>query len=219
MNNLTVTKANDLIDASYQLTVIAQKLVLACISKLNSRDEVPKQITINVSEFSALLGTNSNVRRDLYKAADSLFESTITIKNADQTTRLRWVQKDVIHHKGDGAVTLFWSEDVLQYISQLKTRFTSYKLRNIANLQSTHSIRLYELLMRFKSTKERIISLDNFKYSLGLSNKYSEYKILNRDVIKPAILELNKSSDLLVSVETIKKSRTVVELYFSFKNK
>ncbi|MBM7072774.1 replication initiation protein [Shewanella sp. 202IG2-18] len=41
-----------------------------------------------------------------------------------------------------------------------------------------------------------LIYLEDFKSSLGISNKYSGFKILNRDVIKPSINELNQRSDL-----------------------
>ena len=48
MNNLTVTKSIYLIDASYKLPLQAQKLVLACIAKIDSRHEIPKEITIRL---------------------------------------------------------------------------------------------------------------------------------------------------------------------------
>ncbi|MDF0536036.1 replication initiation protein, partial [Shewanella sp. A32] len=98
-----------------------------------------------------------------------------------------------------------------------KSRFTTYKLRSIANLQSGHSIRLYELLMRFNATNSRVISLDDFRSSLGLDDKYQQFKILNRDVIKPSVEELNQRSDLIITYETIKKGRNVAALAFTFK--
>ncbi|HAC9859022.1 replication initiation protein, partial [Escherichia coli] len=68
-----------------------------------------------------------------------------------------------------------------------------------------------------RSTGERIIALDDFKSSLMLDGKYKDFKTLNRDLIKPCVDELNKKSDLAVTVETIKKGRTVVALHFRFK--
>ena len=48
-------------------------------------------------------------------------------------------------------------------------------------------------------------------------DKYQQFKDLNKMIIKPAIAELNEKSDLVVTVETIKKGRTVVALHFRFK--
>ena len=73
------------------------------------------------------------------------------------------------------------------------------------------------MLQQFRSTGERIISLDDFRSMLDICDKYQTYKSLNQQLLKPCIDELNLKSDLLVTVETIKKGRTVVALHFRFK--
>ncbi len=216
MNNLSVTKSNNLIDASYQLNVQAHKLVLACLGKVDPRSEIPKEMTLTALEYSKLMGI-PNARRDLYKAADSLYDASIILKDENEEVKLRWIQKGVKKLKGEGAVVITWTDEVLKYISCLQSRFTTYKLRQIAELQSSHSIRMYELLMKFNSTGERVIYLDDFKSALGITGKYSEFKVLNRDVIKPSIKELNQHSDLIIEFETIKKGRSVAALSFTFK--
>lgn len=216
MNNLSVTKSNTLIDASYQLNVQAQKLVLACLGKVDSRSEIPKEMTLTAVEFADLMGI-PNARRDLYKAADSLFDAVIILKDENEEVKLRWIQKGVKKLKGEGAIVITWTDEVLKYISCLQSRFTTYKLRHIAELQSSHSIRLYELLMRFNRTGERVIYIDDFKSALGLTGKYNQFKELNKFVIKPSITELNQRSDITISYETIKKGRAVAALAFTFK--
>ena len=220
MNNLSVAKSNNLIDSSYKLNVQAQKLVLACLGKIDSRPDAPpqKEVTLTASEFSELMGIDiKNAHRELYKAADALFKSSIVLHEGDDEIELYWIQEKAKKLKGEGAVRIVWSDRILRYICQLKSRFTTYKLRNIASLQSGHSIRLYELLMKFNATGERVIYLDDFKSALGISDKYPEFKVLNRDVIKPAIEELNQRSDLIIKFDTIKKGRTIVALVFEFK--
>lgn len=220
MNNLSVTKSNNLIDASYKLNAQAQKLVLACLGKVDSRPDkdVPKEISLSASEFSEMMGIDiKNAHRELYKAADALFKSSIQLREGNDDIELYWIQKKAKKNKGEGAVTLTWSDDVLRYICQLKSRFTSYKLRNIASLQSSHSIRLYELLMKFNATGERVIYLEDFKSALGISDKYPQFRDLNKWVIKPAVEELNQRSDLIIKFETIKKGRSVTALAFEFK--
>ena len=219
MTGLSVYKANDLIDASYRLNTQAQKLILWCLAKLDSRKEIPREVTLSAQEFSELVGVElKNAHRELYKAADRLFDAEISIKEEDTVSRVRWVQKAVTKHGGDGAITLTWSDDVLQYISQLQDRFTGYKVRNIALLNSPHSIRLYEILMKWKTTGERTIYLDDFKIALGIAGKYREFKIFNRDVLKKAVDELNERSDLTVSYEPIKQGRKVTGIAFKFKS-
>lgn len=216
MNNYSVVKSNELIDASYKLNVQAQKLVLACLGKVDPRDKIPKEMTITAIEFSELMGI-PNAHRELYLAVDALYGATIQLRDGNEDIELRWIQKKSKKIKGSGSITITWSDDVLKYISSLQRRFTTYKLKHIAELQSSHSIRLYELLMRFSSTGERIISLGDFKSALGISDKYSEFKDLNKWVIKPSVKELNQRSDLIIQYESIKKGRSVSLLSFSFK--
>mgnify|MGYP001770980921 CR=1 FL=1 len=220
MNNMSVYKAHDLIDASYRLNAQSQKLVLACLGKIDSRPETQpqKEVKLTASEFSELMDIDmKNAHRELYKAADSLFKSSIILHEGDEEIELYWIQEKAKKLKGEGAITIIWSDRILRYICQLKGRFTKFKLRNIASLQSGHSIRLYELLMRFNSTGIRNISLADFRSALGLEDKYTEFKILNRAVIKPSVKELNQRSDLVISYTTIKKGRSVAGLSFEFK--
>ena len=194
--------------------------MLACLAKVDPRDNIPREISITAQEYSKLTGINiKNAHRELYKASDALWTADIILFNGNEKIEIRWIQKRISKVKGEGSVIITWSDDVLKYISSLQSRFTSYKLRYIATLQSGHSIRLYELLMKFKSTGERVIYLNDFKSSLGLSDKYYQFKELNKFVIKPSIKELNERSDLIVSYEAIKKGRSVVALSFEFKTK
>lgn len=220
MNNLTVTKSNKLIEASYKLNTNAQKLILCCVAQLDSRVDAitNKEMTITTLEYERLTGV-SNARRELYKSVDALFRSSVIIKdNQGEEVEVHWIQKKTKKHKGDGAITIVWSEDVLQYLTDLKSRFTSYKLASISELNTAHAIRLYELLMQFKSTGERVIFVDDFKSVLGISNKYPTYKALNQWVIKPSLRELRKSN-LDIEFTPIKKGRKIEALGFRFKEK
>jgi plasmid replication initiation protein len=157
-----------------------------------------------------------NAHRELYKAADKLYERSIIVSDPEKTEEFRWIQKKAIYHKGEGRVTFTWSDDVLIYISQLKQRFTTYRLNDVSRLNSSYAIRLYELLMQFNATKDRKINLNDFKSLFNLENKYPLFRDLNKWVIKPAVKEINSSSNLVVYYSTVKKGRHVVALQFDF---
>ena len=55
MSNLSVYKANILMDASHKLNAQVHKLILTCLAKLNSRNIVPKEITLTGTYFSKLM--------------------------------------------------------------------------------------------------------------------------------------------------------------------
>ena len=113
MYDLSVTKANTLIDASYKLNVQAQKLVLACLGKVDSRPDsiIAKEVTITAKEYGAIMGV-AHPRRDLYKAADALFRSSVFLKENGEHIEIRWIQKKATKIRGEGAITIVWSDDI-----------------------------------------------------------------------------------------------------------
>ena len=219
MGNLTVTKSNALLDASYQLTARAQKLMLCCIAKIHPKDKPNPEMSITASEYAEILGMDmsDDVYRDLHAAADALFDAYISIKEGDTTKRYRWVQEDAIKHTGEGTVTLMWSNRILRHLHDLNRDFKTYHIKHIANLDTGHAIRLYEILIKFEKTGWREMSLDDFKSMMGIADKYPLYKNLNTWVIKPALKQLNKSSNLTVKLIPKKKGRKIVGLRFEFK--
>lgn len=220
MSELTVTKSNALLDASYQLSARAQKLMLCCIAKLNPQAKPSPEMSITASEYAEILGMEmtDDVYRDLHSAADALFDAYISIKEGDTTKRYRWVQEDVIKHTGEGTVTLMWSNRIMLHLYYLNRDFKTYHIKHIANLDTGHAIRLYEILIKFEKTGWREMSLEDFKAMMGIVDKYPAYRDLNKRVIAPAIKQLNKSSNLKnLKLTPKRKGRKIVGLRFDFK--
>ena len=99
----------------------------------------------------------------------------------------------------------------------LHERFASYKLKQIAGLKSTYSIRLLEFLTQFKATGKLIIELDRFKDRLGIKDEYKRFTNLRMRVIEPAIKELQEKSNLVINWNPIKSGKTIKQLEFIFK--
>jgi plasmid replication initiation protein len=158
-----------------------------------------------------------NAEIQLQEAVDRLWDRSILLKDDEKREEFRWIQRRAQYLKGEAKVQITFSDSVMPYLTQLQGQFTKVIIKNISRLSRSYSIRIYELLQQFRSTGERIISLDDFRSMLDICDKYQTYKSLNQQLLKPCIDELNLKSDLLVTVETIKKGRTVVALHFRFK--
>jgi plasmid replication initiation protein len=219
MTDLRITKSNNLLDASYRLNANAQKLVLSCVAKLNPQGKPESEISITASEYAEIMGVplSDDVYRDLYRGADALFDAYISISEGDTTKRYRWVQEDAIKRTGEGTVTLVWSNHILRHLYDLNRDFKTYNIKHIAHLDTGHAIRLYELLIKFDKTGWREMSIEDLKTSMGIADKYPEYKELNRRVITPAVKQLNINSNITVTFKTKKKGRKIVGLRFEFK--
>jgi plasmid replication initiation protein len=176
-------------------------------------------MSITASEYAEILGVplSNDIYRDLHRGADALFDAYILINEGDVIRRYRWVQEDAIKQNGEGTVTLVWSNLILRHLYNLNRDFKTYNIKHIAKLDTGHAIRLYELLIKFEKTGWREMSVNDLKTAMGIAGKYPEYKDLNKRVIAPAIKQLNKSSNLTVTLKTKKKGRAIVGLRFEFK--
>ncbi|HGJ5865362.1 MAG TPA: replication initiation protein [Arsenophonus nasoniae] len=219
---LVAYKSNSLIEASYKLTLQEQRLLLMCIGKINPIAENPErtfQITANEFYMSFPDMGRKHAERRLQEAIDRLAERWIRIYWKDNKEEIRWIQRKAKYFTGEGKIEISFSDYIIPYLTQLHDQFTKIVVKNVSKLKSTYSIRVYELLMQFKAIGDRVIKIDDFRSMLGLDDKYSDFKILNRAVIKPSLKEINAKSDINVSVDLIKQGRKVVALHFHFDEK
>jgi len=220
LSKLIAYKSNALIEASYKLTLQEQRVLLMCIGKLNPQDKNPKkQFQLTADEFYLAFPdmNRKHAERRLQEAIDRLWERSIIINWKDKSEKIRWIQGQAKYFSGEGKIEIVFSDLIMPYLTQLKGQFTSITVKNISALKSTYSIRIYELLMQFKKTGNRLINIDDFRSILSLDKKYKEFRTLNNSILKRSLKELNAKSDLIVSVEYIKKGRSIIALQFQFK--
>lgn len=214
---LVVVKSNEVITASYKLTLNEQRIVLACIAKIDSMKELTKDdgITIRVDEIKDLLVVSDLNMKGFYgalkAATEKLYERSIFLD--DEGSKRRWVY-EVKYNKHQGDITLFFSPTIIPYLSELKGNFTKYKLEHIANFKSVHSIRIYELLCQWSFMGEREIEIDKLKTMLGLENKYDRPTNFINRVIKIAVDEINRHSNINVAYGLRKTGRQITHIQF-----
>ncbi len=225
--DITVTKSNVLIRASYSLTVNEQRLILACIAQLDPRRPIPKTrdgdikpMRVTVSDFAETyyLSDRSTAYTALQDAADRLYERDVKTydERGRRYGRMRWVQS-IEYHQGSGYVELTFTQHIAPYLSLLHQQFTSYMLRKIARVTSSYAIRIFELLMQYKTTGVVVLGLDEFKLLLDIERKYPRFSNLKMRVIEPAVRELSVKAGLDIDWESIRTGRTVTGLRFNFR--
>ena len=230
MKDNLVTQSNDLVSASYIMSVSEKELLLACISKIDSRHNRPEQVTkqtkftISIDTMKELFykDTNrDNAYRDLKKSADRLFDREVTIKlDNNKTLRTRFVS-GIVFDPDQAQITVTFAEDILPYLTELSVNFTKYRLHEVAELSSVHAIRLYELIImwtnQYQYSKE--LDLNEFKEIMGVQNKYKQFGQLRERVIETAINEINEKTNYKVNVSYKKVRRSYVSLTVKFHKK
>ena len=230
MKKNIVVKDNALINASYNLSLVAQRLVLLAI--VNAR-ETGKGVTaddplhIHVESYTNQFDVRRNSAYQALKdACDDLFSrqfsyQTKTKKGNITHHRSRWVS-EIAYTESEATVSLIFAPAVVPLITRLEQHFTSYELDQVSKLSTAYAVRLYELLASWRSVgKTPIISVSDLRERLGVSA--TEYKLMadfKKRVLDPALKQVTENSDLtVVKCEQHKKGRSIGGFSFNLKQK
>jgi plasmid replication initiation protein len=227
-SNLQVCKSNALVEASYRLSVAEQRIILACISKIRRDQQITDEVLYSVSahEIAELTGTKSKTNyEELAKAAQRLKRREVRLfeEPNGRGRKLRvmvtgWVQT-IVYIAEEGRVELRFTKDMLPYLSELTEQFTRYALADISRMTSAYAIRLYELLIQWRGTGERVLELGWLRDALKLEGRYSNIRDLKRWVLEPAVEQINELSPIWVKWEQRKTGRRVTHIVFRFGEK
>ena len=219
-NELTISKANSFVEASYSMTLDEMRVLSLTLGVFDPTN--PKRgFDFTVAEFCKHFPeVNPDIAYvQVQKAIRKISSRWMTLQNDDRILHEVAFVTDRVYFKKEGRFYIEFHEKILPYIANLKARYTKYELVNIGAFTSTHTIRLYELCSQYKTVGTREIKLEDLKDWLQVSDKYDRYNNFNQRVLTPAIDEINAKSDLLVSVEPIKRGRSIVSLKFTIKSK
>lgn len=215
-----VRKGNPLVEASYKLGLLEQKLIITVASRINKNDAADTTYRINVKEFCDLMGVKStNKYSELKKLTFELMRKVFQIKLNEKTLQVAWFSA-VLYNDKEGSVDFQFSSFIKEHLFELQKNFTTYQLRNVVGLKKTYSIRLYEILKRHTfPIKEKTFDLEELKQMLGVQNEYDMYGNFKARVLKPAQKELKEKTDISFEYTEIKKARKVVSIHFTIQQK
>jgi len=219
MNHLsTITKHNHLVQASYKLSLTGQRVFLLVLGKINPHKKLESTYEVTAEEYAKIYGiTPKTAYRDLKQGLDELYNADIKLNDFELKilTRRRIVD-EAKYHYGEGKISISFPEKLHPFLCEMHGKYTQYRIGQVSNLKSAYSIRLFELLIQFKSTGDRVITLKNLRDWFRLEKKYLRYADINKWVIKPAVAELNAKTNFSISYTTIKKNRCVHTISFLF---
>lgn len=223
-----VVKDNALINASYNLELVEQRLILLSIieARATSKGITPNdKLTITASSYMNHFNTNRNASyKALKEACNNLFERQFSFiertEKGDKVVRTRWVSQ-VAYLENEAMVELIFSPAVAPLITLLEKNFTSYELEQVSELNSKYAVRLYEVVIAWRSIgKTPMISIDELRDRLGvLDNEYQRMEVLKRKVIDFAIKQINEKTNIKLTYEQHKQGRRIIGFTFIVKQK
>ena len=224
-----VVKDNALINASYNLELVEQRLILLAIveARTSGKGVTPNNsLTITASSYMNHFDTNRNTAYQALKdACNNLFErqfsymETNTKGNAE-VVRSRWVS-EIRYIDNEASVKLIFSPTVAPLITLLEKNFTSYELEQVAQLNSKYAVRLYEVVIAWRSTgKTPMIAIDELRNRLGvLDDEYTVTADFKRWALDKPIKQINDKTEINLSYEQHKQGRKIVGFTFTIKQK
>ena len=229
---VSYTQDNELITSAYTMSLRTRRLFILGCSKINplkppipidSSDSLEKldaskpiflshTFNVTVEEWSEHW-PSANPWRDMKMAADELSDSSLFIKKADgEVRKLSWTD-EVIYHKDKASITVTLGNALTTKFSGLMGDFTRIKILEVGKLRSQYSIKLYELIKRWSSGLA-IYSVEDLRRMFSTHGKYSRFAEFKRNVIQPAVKEINKNSPKRVEVEYQKRGRKITHVKF-----
>ncbi len=230
MKNDLVVKDNALINASYNLEVTEQRLILLSIIRARETGQgisSDSKLEIHASDYASRFDVTKEAAYNALKnAVNNLFERKFSFKeihkdtNKEIVVKSRWVSR-IAYVDDLATLEVTFAPDVVPLITRLEKHFTSYQLKQVAQLTSKYAIRLYEFLIAWREVgKTPVISLSEFREKLGLDiNEYQKMVNFKSRVLEPAIKQINELTDIHVKYEQYKTGRSISGLSFTFKHK
>ena len=230
MKNGLVVKDNALINASYNLELTEQRLIMLAI--MNARESghgitADSKLEIHASDYAKLFNVSIDASyKALREAVNNLFNRqfsyTAEYKKTGKTgiVRSRWVSR--IFYVDDLALLeITFAPDVVPLVTRLEEHFTSYQAKQVAHLTSKYATRLYELLIAWREVgKVPQIEISEFRNRLGLlESEYTAMSDFKKRVLEPSIKQINEHTDITATYEQHKKGRLISGFSFKLKQK
>lgn len=223
-----IVKGNALIEASYTLGLAEQRLILLAIIEARETGQgidSNSLLRVHAHAYAEQFSIDKNNSYEVIKdASKGLFDRYVTYhdknpKNGnDRSFHCRWVDK-IGYEKANGTVYMRFTSDVVPLITRLEEQFTSYEIEQVATLDSSYAIRLYELIIKWRSIgKTPTFELKKFRQQIGVED--TQYKTMSNfksRVLDPAMSQINEHTDINVTYEQKKEGRSIVGFGFKFK--
>ena len=205
-------QSNRITTASQRLDLVERRIIMSAISKID-RHEAPtdqRVYYVDASDLSQLGGDSKNAYRDMKSAADTLFNRFILLQEGDKKiAKIRWIQR-VEYDEGNGRVGLRFSHDVVPFLTNLRSEYTQFELLDIQGMRSEYAIRIYTMLMQYKSLMYKFakqgkpycwtIRIDELRNSLQLGDKLKANGVFKLHVLDRARDQINSAPNSKIHI-------------------
>ena len=189
----------------------------------NAYDELPNKDIhrVSIAELAAKLGFSSRNQEHLKETLKTLVDFTVEWNVLGKDKKQVWgVASLLASAEIENGICTYGFAPHLRYKLYNPRIYTKLNLRLQNRFTDRHALILWEICFDyFDTTRDQgetpFIPLEKFRELMGINaDEYPMFKVLNRDVIKPAVKEINELTDFCIEVEQKRKGRKVAFLKF-----
>ena len=189
------------------------------LPKLTFDTPVKVSVKSYIDQFKV---ASSTAYESLQDAVDTLFERQFSYYDPVMGERFkeRWIYKaSYIDDKGH--VVMFFTPTVISMISRLYKNFTQYLIDEVSDFKSKYSVRLYELLIKYKELgSSKKYTIDDLRSLLGVENtEYKTMSLFKVNVLDKAVKEINAKTDIQIKYDQFKEGRAISHILFKLSKK
>ena len=216
-----VIKASPAIQIQSKISLLQRRAWNVLLA--NAYNELPDKdiYTVSMVELAAKLGFNSGNRNYLKDVLRSLVDCTVEWNILGKDKEEEWIVASLLASARikDGICTYGFAPHLRLKLHNPRI-YAKLNLRLQNRFKNQYALVLWEVCFDYFDTdrdqgETPFIPLATFKDMIGLApDEYPVFGFLNRDVIKPAIKEINNLTDYHVEVEQKRHGRRIAELKF-----
>jgi len=189
----------------------------------NAYNQLPdKEIhRVSVVELAMKLGFDSNNHEYLKETLEALVDCTVKWNILGKNKKEIWGAASLLAEvRIEDGICFYQYTHTLRQKLHNPLMYTKLNLRLQNRFKSQYALILWEVCfdyfnVRWDRGETPFIPIETFRGLMGLeSDEYAGFAFLNRDVIKPAIKEINDLTNYHVEVEQKRFKRKVAELKF-----
>ena len=224
---MNLAKINEVIKASPAIQIQSKISLLQRrawnVLLANAYNELPDKDIHSVSmvEFAAKLGYDSGNQEYLKEVLKSIVDCTVEWNLLNKDNKQIWGAASLLAFVEieDGICCYQFPHPLRQKLHNPRI-YAKLNLRLQNRFKGQYALVLWEICFDyFDADRDQgetpFIPLETFKSLMGLAETdYPVFKVLNRDLVKPAIKEVNDVTDYHIEVEQKRVNRRVAELKF-----
>lgn len=221
-----VAQHNNLIEASYTVSVDEKRLLQLAKTKINFQ-QTPRwgniEVDFTVDEWKDIYpGAHGKAYSDIKKACSTLMKRQVKVRQKEGSRVeevFNWVDSCLYMPK-EGRIRIRFGSTCSDYLTALTRErggdFTLTDIRKLAPLRTFYSIRLYELLQKWSDRGTVYRTVEELKQIFELGDAYRKFYDFERRVLDPAVKEINQHTESNVTYEVKYKGRIAHQIIFEF---